>query len=146
MNRSASIRIGGALAGLTAIVVAAWYGGWLPKRDPLKTLLRAQPAGARRFEARVTGGFRWAPHRGPKRGDGPSIDPALTQAASEIFEASKHDGSPRMRHAAAVATLLTGRVRDAAAALPSGIAATPDAATWSDLAAARYSLAAESDD
>jgi CHAT domain-containing protein len=128
-----------------AAIVTIWYTGLLPSGNPLKKLVRAQQASERMIEARITGGFRWAPHHEPNRGDLSSRGLAVREAASDILKVSQRDPSPRMRHAAAIAMLLTGNVRDATAALEAGIIDSPQASSWSDLAAARYSLAVMTD-
>jgi len=115
---------------------------------PMRALVAATPVDGRYVEPRVTGGFPWAPLHSVQRGQNPP-EPSqmvLIGEAGKVIARTNGDSSTSARHAAAVARLLTNAPADAAAEL-SGIAeAAHDAKVWSDLAAARYTQALQSED
>ena len=98
----------------------------------------------RPIEARLTG-FDWPAARLQRATHASLLDPArleLAGAASTVIQSQLNDSSPRARHESGAAYLLIDRGRDAIDALESAVRQSPnDAAYWSDLAAARYTLA-----
>lgn len=110
---------------------------------PMRTLVEATPVDGRYVEARVSGGFPWAPLRPVTRGSDPPppSQMKLVGAAGRVIEQTEDDPSADARHAAAVARLLTGHAGEAATALAGLAEAAPEAVVWSDLAAARYTEA-----
>jgi len=108
--------------------------------DPIATLARKEFK-QRPIEARLCGGFRWAPFAAhPLQ---PSIDrDRPTRGRSRQAEAP----SSEERHAFALANILKDHSDDAVSVLSKLAASQNDATVWSDLAAARYatSIAAES--
>lgn len=115
---------------------------------PLRELVTAAPADGRYVEARVSGGFPWAPMRPAARGGEPPVPSQmkLVGAAGKVIEETAGDPSAPARHAAAIARLLTGNAADASAQLTDLATSARDAAVWSDLAAARYTEAIQSDE
>lgn len=127
--------------------VGIWWSGPGREKDPIAVLAEASPRDARTVEARVTG-FPWAPAPSMRRNGG-SQDPGqmkLVGVAGEVLEKQAADPSPRMQHAAAIAHLVTGHPKEAAQMLDELVLRQPDAKRWSDLAAARYTVAAQTED
>lgn len=113
----------------------------LRRPDPMAQLVAAAPASERTIEPRLSGGFPWAPYRGPIRGATP---PHATVAQLKFGEvAGRVIESARDEHATGVALLLLDRPDDASARLEAEARASNDAKTWSDLAAARYTAATQ---
>ena len=113
-----------------ALVIAAGAAvmTWRHRSDPVRRIVVA--AGRQRvIEARLSGGFEWAPlHR---------------RALPRMMLDSSEDG----RHATALAMLLTGNGRRGLEQLEQLAAEHPhDAQLWSDVAAARYEAGVASDD
>jgi CHAT domain-containing protein len=98
----------------------------------------------RPIEARLTG-FDWPVARLQRSTHASLLDPArleLAGAASTVIQSQLNDSSARARHESGAAYLLIDRDRDAIDALDSAVRQSPNnAAYWSDLAAARYTLA-----
>src|SRR6059058_4830904 len=119
-------------AALTLVLLAA-YGG----ESPAGRMHAIAARGGRTVEARLTG-FAWSPIR-VQRGT-PPLDPArleLAGAAGAVIEKA-----PNTRDAG-VGYLIIDRDADAVEALQEATRQSPnDAKIWSDLAAARYTLAA----
>lgn len=117
------------------------------REEGVRPLIAAMPREGRVIEPRLSGGFAWAPLRSPTLRGGASADPKqmkLVGAASVVLQKSAGDPSPRAQHAAAVAHLVIGETEESVHLLSSA-ASSNDARTWSDLAAARYTLAVEND-
>jgi hypothetical protein len=114
-------------------------------RGPIARLVSLAPASARVVEARLTGGFAWAPYRGANRG-GDTTDAArlrLAGAAGDLVDRADHDGSVESRHAAGVALLLVQEPVDAITRLEAQAHDSKDAKVWSDLAAARLAASSQ---
>lgn len=114
------------------------------QRDPMHQLVSASPQTERTIEPRLSGGFTWAPYRGPERASEPTVDAPrlkLGGAAGEVIERAKGDDNTATQHAAGVAMVLVDNPEDAAARLEALARKTGDAKTWSDVAAARYAAA-----
>jgi CHAT domain-containing protein len=107
-------------------------------------LLALAPRSERPIDARLTG-FDWPEARVQRGPHTNLLDPGrleLAGAASAVIQARSNDSSARTRHEAGAAYLLIDRDRDAIDALESAVRQSPkEAAYWSDLAAARYTLA-----
>lgn len=113
----------------------------------IERLVRAAPSSHRHIEARICGGFRWAKLR-PSDSSSASPDVLdLQEIAGEIFLESERTHTVTAAHAAAIASLFLGQSADAIRRLePLTRSSSNDASVWSDLAAARYTAAIESDD
>src|SRR5690242_16645003 len=77
--------------------------------SPVARLVELSPRSARPVEARLTGGFAWAPYRGPVRASEGGVSPQqmkLEGAAGGIVEHAEHDGSAGAQHAAGVALVI----------------------------------------
>lgn len=112
----------------------------------IRMLVEAAPRDGRYIEPRVTGGFPWAPLRASRRSGTAPLDAdhmQLIGAAGRVLDRTAEDPSPRAQHASALAHLLAGRSDEAGALLAKTIRSAPDATMWSDLAAARYVTAEE---
>jgi CHAT domain-containing protein/tetratricopeptide (TPR) repeat protein len=117
--------------------------------SPLQTLVAATPREGRSLEPRLTGGFPWAPLRPVLRDRGGDPDPPqmkLVGVAGEVIEETADDPSPDAQHAAAVAMLLAGSHGRASELLAKLATNGRDARFWSDLAAARYTIAVQNDE
>jgi len=130
---------------IVALVATSAGPLWLWRRDPIRQLVRGAPPDARVLEARLSGGFAWAPVR-PAVTKASALGGALrfrATVAGVLDEARDHE-SVTARHAAAIGLLLQKRSRPALAMLDE-LVKTPeaanDAAIWSDLAAARCDVA-----
>ncbi|HXH40708.1 MAG TPA: hypothetical protein VNN08_18900, partial [Thermoanaerobaculia bacterium] len=115
------------------------------RQESASTRLRAlAPHSERPIEARLTG-FDWQAMRLRRATPAGLLDPArleLAGAASTVIQSLANDPSARARHEVGDAYLLIERDRDAVDALESAVQQSPrEAAYWSDLAAARYTLA-----
>jgi len=109
--------------------------------------LIALTRGARIVEPRLSGGFGWAPYRGPARAVAEPDDVErmkLVGAAGEAAERARRDPSPRTEQTAGVAMLLVQRPEDAVTLLHRAAERAPgDAGVWSDLAAAQLVAATQ---
>src|SRR4051794_21446159 len=114
------------------------------EESPSERLLALAPRSGRPIEARLTG-FDWPAARLQRATHASLLDPArleLAGAASTVIQSQLNDLSARARHESGAAYLLIDRDRDAIDALESAVRQSPNnAAYWSDLAAARYTLA-----
>lgn len=141
-------------AAAAALGGIAFLAMWLTKTthvdDPRLPLIAATPRDGRDLEPRLAGGFPWAPLRAVRRDSAAQLDPEqmkLVGVAGEVLQRTRDDSSSGGRHAAALARLLVGAAGDAAASLSSLAASAPnDANVWSDLSAARYASALQTDD
>jgi CHAT domain-containing protein len=115
---------------------------------PMRALVAAAPADGRYLEARVSGGFPWAPLRPAARGTEPPAPSQmkLVGAAGKVIEQTAGDSSIPARQAAAIARLLTGNAADATAQLSALTSSAREAPVWSDLAAARFTEALQNDE
>ena len=112
-------------------------------------LVALAPKSERAIELRLSGGFAWAPYRGPSRSAEAPVDVAqlkLGGAAGEVIERAQADRSTEAQHDAGVAMLLVEKPEEAAARLERIARASQDAKTWSDLAVARYASAVQARD
>ncbi|HJQ40366.1 MAG TPA: CHAT domain-containing protein [Thermoanaerobaculia bacterium] len=116
-------------------------------QSPIAPLVAASSRlGYRSIEARLSGGFEWATPRDPFRSSIEDSNPKeqqLAGVAGTVRErADANPGDAPLQHAAAVASLLTGKPRAAIERLEKVAQERPDdARVWSDLAAARHAAA-----
>lgn len=141
------------LAVAAAVIVIAGAGPlllrrmWLSRPDAAAgRLVALAPASARLAEPRLSGGFAYAPYRGPMRANGGGGEAAdrwkLIGVAGELVEQANRAPSPETQHAAGVALVLIEQPEAAMTRLRAAAAGAPrDAKTWSDLAAAEYTAA-----
>ena len=125
-------------------VFAVWRLG--PWSERGTTRLVALTRGDRIVEPRLSGGFEWAPYRGPARAaDDADVERMkLVGAAGEAAERARRDPSAETQQTAGVAMLLVQRPDDAVALLAQAAKAAPDdARLWSDLAAAQLVAATQ---
>jgi CHAT domain-containing protein len=134
-----------AAAAVLVVAFATIIGLRLRSHDAIQDLVSVAPRSARAVEARLSGGFPWAPYRGAMRANGVAADTGqmkLIGAASEAMERAQHDTTPDAQHAAAVALVLIERPEEATTRLTVEAKRSPnDAGAWSDLAAAQYAAA-----
>ena len=135
-----------ALAGIT--VLSVWF---VRSRadEPTRMLIAAIPHDGRYLEPRLSGGFPWAPLRTVQRDGERKLDPAqmkLVGVAGVVLEQTGANPSARTQHASALASLLAGDPKDAVTRLEKIAASSPSTVVWSDLAAAHYAAAVQSDD
>ena len=140
-----------AAAAAIAVLVAAAPFAWRSLRTTeIDRLVGLAPKSARVVEARLSGGFAWAPYRGPMRSaDGPTEAQRmkLVGAAGELVERADAETSDtekraEAQHAAGIGLVLVEKPEDAMARLRVTTERTPnDARAWSDLAAAEYMAA-----
>jgi len=123
----------------TVLIVRPW------RRDPVQALVAAAPRSARSVEARLSGGFAWAPYHGSMRASGAPSDMGQMKfigKAAEAIERAQRDPSPDAQRAAALALVLIEQPDDAIGRLAAQAKRTSSNATaWSDLAAAQYAAA-----
>jgi len=128
-----------------AVLIAAIAIPMLRQRsDPMRQLVAAVPLSQRTVEPRLSGGFAWAPYRGPARAIGTNPDAAemkLNGAAGNVIDHARHDSSESAQHAAGVALVLVQQPSQAVERLRH--APPDDARAASDLAAACYAAAAQ---
>lgn len=126
-----------------AIVAVAGFALWAAQRrkvSPIQRLVAATPAEARVVEARISGGFPWA----PLAGDRPDTSVASTRlraAAARVLAENAESGET---HAVAIAHLLRDDAASALRSLASAAASSRSAAVWNDLGAAHYHAAVRS--
>lgn len=133
--------IGVVVMACVALALALFSAKQLPRlrdRDAppgsLAALVGAAGADVRPIESRLTGGFRWAPFRGPKR-DVTATD-SLAIAARIVLTTPPTESSSETARARGAAYLLSGHHESALETL-AAIAARGDADALSDLAAAQ---------
>jgi CHAT domain-containing protein len=111
----------------------------------LADLVTLAPRSARVLEPRLSGGFAYAPWKGPARSTGGAQDAAkmeLVGAAGALLKRADHDRSANAQHDAGVALALVEEPLDAVTRLRDAASRAPnDARIWSDLAAAQYAAA-----
>jgi hypothetical protein len=134
---------------LSAVAAAAFIGIvavplWHTHQPSVGTLAALAPKSDRVLEARLSGGFAWAPYHGPARSTDPAPDVSrlkLGGAAGELIERAENDPGADAQHAAGLAMVLVDKPQEGAARLEAVARSSRDAATWSDLAAAQYEAA-----
>ncbi|HEV7241183.1 MAG TPA: CHAT domain-containing protein [Thermoanaerobaculia bacterium] len=134
-RRRFDVRWMAAAAAVIAIVTAVML---LRPRDPMQRLVSLAPRSARIIEPRLTGGFAWAPYRGPNRADDSAADADRLRLVGAAGDAvAKARGDAASEHVAGVALLLAEKPEDAVARLRRAAEQSPsDARAWSDFAAA----------
>lgn len=128
-----------AVAITTIITVAAAYR---LLRDPVRLLIEASPPQYRTVAGRLYGFEEWAKFRvfrGPNSVDAADLE--LQGAAGQVLEKTANRDTPESRHAAGLANLFLGRYDESLAALEQAAKGSNDPRMWSDLAAARLSVA-----
>jgi hypothetical protein len=112
---------------------------------PSEKLARLLPASSRAVEPRLSGGFAWAPYRGPMRStdtDAEARRMKLVGVAGELVERAQSDRSAESQHAAGLGLILVEKPEEAVARLRAAAEQSPaDPRAWSDLAAAEYMTA-----
>lgn len=136
----------GAVAAAALIAVIA-FPLLRHRDDAMFRLVTLAPASARNVEPRLSGGFAWAPYRGPMRSSDLAADAArlkLGGAAGDAIARAQRDRSEEAQHTAGVALILVDQPAEAADRLRRAAEQSPDDVhVWSDLAAARYAAAVE---
>jgi tetratricopeptide (TPR) repeat protein len=134
------------MAVAAAIVLAIIAVPFLRQRDPIGRLAALAPRSERGSEARLSGGFAWAPYHGPMRSTDAGVDAGrlkLGGAAGDVIDRAGYDRSAEAQHAAGVAMVLVEKPEEAIVRLEDAARTSHDAKTWSDLAAARYAAAVQ---
>lgn len=130
-----------AAAAILAVISVIWFRQ-MQSRSPLETLAAAMPTSVRVIEPRLSGGFAWAPYRGALRGGDAATDAQklkLGGAAGSVIEEAQRDRSAPMQHAAGIAYVLIEKPKEGVERLRRAAEASPhDANLWSDLAAAQF--------
>lgn len=108
-------------------------------------LVALAPQSARVLEPRLSGGFAYAPWKGPVRSDAGAKDAESMQlvgTAGSLLKRADRDRSVDAQHDAGIALALVGEPLDAVSRLRDAASRAPnDARMWSDLAAAQYAAA-----
>lgn len=110
----------------------------------LRTMIELSPRSARVVEPRLSGGFPYAPWRGPNRSTAATTDAQqlkLFGAAGELIDRAAKAPSPETQHDAGIALTVIGRPLEAAEHFRDAAARGANARVWSDLAAAQYAAA-----
>jgi CHAT domain-containing protein/Tfp pilus assembly protein PilF len=134
------------LAVAAAIVIAIIAAPFLRQRDPISRLAALAPRSERGIEARLSGGFAWAPYHGPMRSTDAGVNAGrlkLGGAAGDVIDRAEYDNSAEAQHAAGVAMVLVEKPEEAISRLEKAAQTSRDAKTFSDLAAARYAAAVQ---
>jgi tetratricopeptide (TPR) repeat protein len=137
------------LAAVAAAVIIAVIAIPLLRRgdDTMSRLVTLAPASARIVEPRLSGGFAWAPYRGPMRSADSAADAErlkLGGAAGDAIARAQRDQSEKAQHAAGIALVLVDQPGEAIDRLRRVAEQSPnDDHLWSDLAAARYAASVE---
>jgi tetratricopeptide (TPR) repeat protein len=131
-----------------AVIIAVIAVPLLSRRnDPIARLIALAPASARIVEPRLSGGFAWAPYRGPMRSADSAADAErlkLGGAAGDAIARAQRDDSEHAQHAAGVALVLVDQPAAAIDRLRVAAEQSPnDVHVWSDLAAARYAASVQ---
>jgi tetratricopeptide (TPR) repeat protein len=140
------------LAAAAAVVIALAGGAVLVRKwrhasePPMARLVALASADARNVEPRLSGGFRWAPYRGPLRANGDPNDAApdartyrIAGVTGELLERAQREDAIAVQQAAGAALVLVGRPADAIAKLRAAAEREPrNAALRNDLGAAEY--------
>lgn len=131
-----------------AVLIAVIAFPLLHRRDDaMSRLVALAPVSARMTEPRLSGGFAWAPYRGPMRSTESEVDAErlkLGGAAGDAIARAQRDGSEPAQHAAGIALVLVDQPAAAVDRLRTVAEQSPnDVHVWSDLAAARYAAAVE---
>lgn len=128
--------------GLGLFGIREWMGS---RGTSIDTLVRLAPREVRLVEPRLSGGFAWAPYRGPMRAGGAVTDAErlrLGGAAADALDRAASDPSPAAQHVAGVAILLADDPSKAVERLRAASERAPgDARIAADLAAALYTAA-----
>jgi CHAT domain-containing protein len=115
------------------------------RREPMARLAALVPADNRTIEPRLTGGFGWAPYRGPARLEQESGDSnrlKLAGITGDLVEKADRARSPESEHDAGVGLLLIERPLDSVTRLRLASESAPaESKNWSDLSAALYAAA-----
>lgn len=133
-----------AAAAVLAVAIPLSLFVRLRSSDPVQELVAVAPRSARPVEARLSGGFAWAPYRGAMRtgADADREQMKLMGVAAEVLDRAERDPSPETERAAATAMVLIGRADEGMARLIAETKRAPDdARAWNDLAAAHYAAA-----
>ncbi|HYR28823.1 MAG TPA: CHAT domain-containing protein [Thermoanaerobaculia bacterium] len=133
----------GAVAATVAAALAVVFGVFRPDA-PDARLVELAPRSARIVEPRLSGGFAYAPYRGPLRAGEGSVEAErlkLAGVAGELVENADRTKSPEAQRAAGVALLLVADPASAMARLREAATSANDARSWNDLAAATYAAA-----
>src|SRR5260370_31594792 len=137
------------MAAVAAAVIIAFIAFPLlrSRNDPMARLIALAPASARQVEPRLSGGFAWAPYRGPMRATDSAADAErlkLGGAAGDAIERAQRDRSEQAQHAAGIALVLVDQPAESLDRLRLVAEQSPnDVRVWSDLAAARHAAAVE---
>lgn len=137
------------MAAIAAAVIIAFVAVPMLRRrdDPMSRLVALAPASARIVEPRLTGGFAWAPYRGPMRSTESAADVDVLKlggAAGDVITRAQNDRSEQAQHAAGIALVLVDQPAQAIDRLRVVAGQSPnDVHVWSDLAAACYAGSVE---
>lgn len=135
--------VAGAAAAAAVIVVVMLVVA--RSRSPIDELVAIAPRSARTVEARLTGGFAYAPYGGAMRAGAAPADREqmkLIGTAADVLERAERDSSRDVQRAGAVALVLVNRADEGVVRLAAQAKQSPsDARVWSDLAAAQYASA-----
>jgi tetratricopeptide (TPR) repeat protein len=119
------------------------------RADPIEQMTTKAASNARTVEARMSGGFRWAPFRMLRNADPVQTAPEILEArgaAGDVLRQLKNDDSPQALHAKGVAFLIADRPAEAVRVLKKSAELAPgNARVWSDLAVALYTNAPSDD-
>jgi CHAT domain-containing protein len=117
------------------------------RREPIARLAAVASADGRTVEPRLTGGFAWAPYRGPARLEQESGDSnrlKLAGMTGDLVEKADRAKSPESEHDAGVGLLLIERPLDSITRLRRAAESAPaEANNWIDLSAALYAAAVQ---
>jgi CHAT domain-containing protein len=129
------LRVRAPVRAVAALLLVTFTG--CRREDPVSPLARIR-FNRRPVEARLSGGFAWA----PPRDAGSNESRASLPIERDTLRAARRN-EPAAVHAVALLNVLERRPRDAVAALSPLAAAHGEPRLWNDLAAARYAVAVD---
>lgn len=143
------LAVAAALATALPLTIPAVRTALFGSRSSMSRLVASAPRGERLSETRLSGGFEYAPYRGPARLDGAAADIERMKRiglAGELADRANREPTAGREHDAGIALLLVERPLEAAERLRLAAAKDPkEARNWSDLAAALAAAAAQLD-
>jgi tetratricopeptide (TPR) repeat protein len=117
----------------------------LLRNTPMRRLVQLAPRSIRDVEPRLSGGFAWAPYRGPMRATDDLANVQrfkLIGETASIIESGNSKKTADAQHEAGIALVLIDRPGEAIERLRLAADKAPnDANAWNDLAAAEYAAA-----
>ncbi|HEX7831428.1 MAG TPA: CHAT domain-containing protein, partial [Thermoanaerobaculia bacterium] len=127
---------------IAAVAILAGAHMLRPRTRIEQLVAAGRDARAREIEARLSGGFAWAPYR---KGTVKTMNERFSRTASSILESASAQRLADDKRAAALAYMVLNHAGEAVSLLDTS-GPPADSATWNDLAAAHYDVAVTAND